>query len=356
MTDILAGSVISGLASGFGSLLGFGSQKSANQTNMELAKYQYDRALEMWNLQNEYNTPSEQRKRLQEAGLNPNLVYGHGQVQGLTSAPAPQYQTPHIGAYTNFGSLGVEQALTTYMGLKKMAADLDNTEAQTANTEAQTANVIENRKLIPQQYELNVLDIISKRIQNAKNDIDLEYWRKQWDNTCDLLAAQTDNYDSQTDLNEAKVYTEKAQPSLVLAKTRNTDVDTLLKGAQTVTERTKQVLNASQTNLNNQQSQLTNAKYVGQAWDNAYVADTFNERIAQCKLQTHISAAQKHKLIYEIQHLRLGLNSTQLNNEIDRILVQTGISLKDNSEVGTLIRLVYGLFNVFTGFKISDGG
>lgn len=42
--------------------------------------------LELWNLQNKYNSPAEQMKRFQDAGLNPNLIY---QQQNTASAPSP---------------------------------------------------------------------------------------------------------------------------------------------------------------------------------------------------------------------------------------------------------------------------
>lgn len=41
--------------------------------------------LELWNLQNQYNSPAEQMKRYQDAGLNPNLIYGQ---QNEASSPA----------------------------------------------------------------------------------------------------------------------------------------------------------------------------------------------------------------------------------------------------------------------------
>lgn len=40
--------------------------------------------LELWNLQNQYNSPAEQMKRFQDAGLNPNLIY---QQQNTAAAP-----------------------------------------------------------------------------------------------------------------------------------------------------------------------------------------------------------------------------------------------------------------------------
>lgn len=96
-------SIIGGIISGVGSLLGgLGSSamnnkavQDTNKANMEIAKYQaqwqqqenekaYQRSLNMWNLQNEYNSPTQQMARIRAAGLNPNLVYGNG-VTGNSS-------------------------------------------------------------------------------------------------------------------------------------------------------------------------------------------------------------------------------------------------------------------------------
>lgn len=47
--------------------------------------------LELWNLQNQYNSPAEQMKRYQDAGLNPNLIYGQ---QNEASSPASASASP----------------------------------------------------------------------------------------------------------------------------------------------------------------------------------------------------------------------------------------------------------------------
>lgn len=60
----------------------------------ELAEYAYSKDLEMWNRNNEYNTPEAQMLRLKSAGLNPNLVYGSGKVVGNTSSEQPKYNAP----------------------------------------------------------------------------------------------------------------------------------------------------------------------------------------------------------------------------------------------------------------------
>lgn len=52
--------------------------------------------LELWNLQNEYNSPAAQMKRYQDAGLNPNLIYSQ-----QNTAAAPQ-----AASATGFRSAG----------------------------------------------------------------------------------------------------------------------------------------------------------------------------------------------------------------------------------------------------------
>jgi len=44
--------------------------------------------LENWNRQNEYNSPSQQMARLEQAGLNPHLMYGKGDVGNASPVPA----------------------------------------------------------------------------------------------------------------------------------------------------------------------------------------------------------------------------------------------------------------------------
>lgn len=84
----VAGQLIDTIIQGAQSKANIRNQKRAN---MELMKYAYSKDLEMWNTANLYNSPAEQMKRLQAGGLNPNLVYGHGNA--ITPAQQiPKYQ------------------------------------------------------------------------------------------------------------------------------------------------------------------------------------------------------------------------------------------------------------------------
>lgn len=65
---------------------------AAQKAEAELA---YQRSMEMWNMQNAYNTPEAQMQRFIEAGLNPHLIYGQGSP-GNTAVSTPQYQAPNL--------------------------------------------------------------------------------------------------------------------------------------------------------------------------------------------------------------------------------------------------------------------
>lgn len=147
------GAIIAGGASLLGSALGFGSQKKTNKANMELAKYQnewqtqenekaYQRNLQMWNLQNEYNSPTQQMARLRTAGLNPNLVYGNG-VTGNSSGSAPQYQPADIkraelSPYRGWNQ-GLSDAVSNFLAFRSNRAQVENMEAQNSLIRQQTA-------------------------------------------------------------------------------------------------------------------------------------------------------------------------------------------------------------------------
>lgn len=154
-------SIIGGIISGVGSLFGgLGSSamnhkavQDTNKANMEIAKYQaqwqqqenekaYQRSLHMWNLQNEYNSPTQQMARIRAAGLNPNLVYGNG-VTGNSSGSTPQYEpakfnAPTMQAYRGW-NLGISDAISQFLAYRTAKAQVDNMEAQNSLIRQQTA-------------------------------------------------------------------------------------------------------------------------------------------------------------------------------------------------------------------------
>lgn len=71
----------------------FSDSKTA-QLNYIMKQQEQAYNLELWKLQNEYNSPSAQMQRYQDAGLNPNLIYSQqNTAQSPASASAPSFRS-----------------------------------------------------------------------------------------------------------------------------------------------------------------------------------------------------------------------------------------------------------------------
>lgn len=88
------GSVIGALSNIGSGILGYYGQKDTNRTQKQIAADARQHEIDLWNMQNAYNNPSAQMQRLIDAGLNPNLVYGSGNVSGLQTGERPKTHSP----------------------------------------------------------------------------------------------------------------------------------------------------------------------------------------------------------------------------------------------------------------------
>lgn len=147
----LLGGAVGALGSLGSSLLGLKNQSNTNKAQMKLAEYQYQKNLEMWNLNNEFNSPLQQLNRLREAGLNPNLVYGGNSV-GNYSGNVPTYEAPKLSAYTDFS--GVGNAATTALNVALAYRDLGMKDEQKRLLSAQ-ADAMQQESLKKMQETAN---------------------------------------------------------------------------------------------------------------------------------------------------------------------------------------------------------
>lgn len=143
IAPLIGAGLIAGGASLLGSIFGHSSQKSANETNIQLAREQRQFDLDMWNRQNEYNTDSAQMQRAREAGINPYMAISNiagGQSNTFAGGQsAPTVQPSPIGEYVNSASQNFMNAYTAFTQAEQM--EIQNKNIQAA-TEAQD---IENR-------------------------------------------------------------------------------------------------------------------------------------------------------------------------------------------------------------------
>lgn len=183
MLTAATGALIGGLGSGVLNALGsIGGSLMSNSANRHLAEYQYQKDIEMWNRNNQYNSPAAQMLRLKAAGLNPNMVYGSGSVVGNTTTQMPHYQAPRINYDINPG-LNLGEALSMYADTRVKSAQADNlveqkklVSAQAANELLRSAGIVTQIKHaglnynIASQLEKNSLETAAANLEKIKAD------------------------------------------------------------------------------------------------------------------------------------------------------------------------------------------
>lgn len=140
----------------------FGEHSSRDMSDYSAAAYNYlmkqqEQAynLELWNLQNEYNSPAAQMKRFQDAGLNPNLIYGQQNTA----------QAPQAASATGFRSGNV---------FARQAQNAINTIGQIMNVVKSARDTYDYLRYGRETARWNMIgaqeDVISQKLNNAWND------------------------------------------------------------------------------------------------------------------------------------------------------------------------------------------
>lgn len=135
----------------FSWLSGSYSAQLQNYYNNLQAEKAYQREVQMWNLQNEYNSPVSQMQRYQQAGLNTNLIYGSGASAGNASSH-PSYNAPNMSSVpTGLETFQrVASLVGTLIGLKGQLA-----QASVAEQKAQNYLLINKWYPTLQGYKVN---------------------------------------------------------------------------------------------------------------------------------------------------------------------------------------------------------
>lgn len=219
MDPLVTSALVSSGASILGNIFNVFGQKSANSQNMELAKYQFEKNLEMWNLQNEYNLPINQMKRLREAGINPVIAYSGGQVSGNVAQDVPKYDAPVIQPYqvdsSGLASIGASyvqaRATEQTMELQKSQVELNRAKVATENMVALLRELQGTRQFMDNQYFQSVAPILKDTL---KANLDLLHSKKTYTDK----EIETMSYNLEHIL--------PAQEKSILSSVRNMDVST----------------------------------------------------------------------------------------------------------------------------------
>lgn len=135
-----AGGLFGGVGSVISGAIGAKTTSDTNKTNLKInqmnndfnareAQKARDFQLDMWNRENEYNSASSQRKRLEEAGYNPYMSDAQaGTAAGMsgTSAASAAGAAPQLPYTPDFQSVGVNLASALKMMSEKKQTDIEN--------------------------------------------------------------------------------------------------------------------------------------------------------------------------------------------------------------------------------------
>lgn len=187
------------------------------QTGEREAAQQFNK--EMWNLNNQYNSPVEQVKRLQEAGINPAAVLG----QNSSVAASPVQTNPQSGVQgAVVGAPMPAQQFNVGAGVNETIKAL--TEAAKSSSERKT--IEQTRDEIVEQYRLqNQYQAETNALQHTFGYLERSKGLKKLDQEIQLDIAQALKYEADADYTKALEATEKIHAKVMDALARKTDAE-----------------------------------------------------------------------------------------------------------------------------------
>lgn len=174
--------IAAGLGTAFNALTSWQARKKQRQHELQLSQYAYSKDLEMWNRQNEYNTPEAQRQRLIDAGLNPALMY-KSMPQNVAVGQQPKYNAPRQEySGTDLSTGGI---INAYQDFRMKNAQVDLLKKQEQLTRYKTGTELSRQQSInlaniEREYRLGVIsgterDRLQRSIFAQKEQQSLQY-------------------------------------------------------------------------------------------------------------------------------------------------------------------------------------
>ena len=157
------------IGAGISSLGGLLSSQATNAANASMDRETRDWQEYMYNKNNAYNTPANQRLRLEAAGINPALAFANGNTGVASSAPSAVQHTP-----ADFSALG-----SGFSQAGAMALQAQNIEANNELLASQSeGNRIDNLTRL-QKNIAEIDNLIADSKQKGANTSYLEWQRDQ---------------------------------------------------------------------------------------------------------------------------------------------------------------------------------
>lgn len=165
------------------------SQTSRQDRNFsrEMSDLAWQRNIEAWNMQNEYNLPANQYKRqlegLQYNGLNPNLVYGNSSsVSGAAGGISPyrfdgyhSTAVPHFGGANPINDLLSTRLLQTQVAAQEAQNRLINARAD--NESARNPGIVAKSQEAAYRWNYITENIHDEYEAQIRAQVATEYWK-----------------------------------------------------------------------------------------------------------------------------------------------------------------------------------
>lgn len=142
----LIGAGIAAVGQILGNIFNASSQNKSNEANFDFQREMYARqradSLADWQRTNEYNSPEAQMRRLKQAGLNPNLVYGDGNA--IVKTGQPEGATPNRNAENRPVRIDTSQigdVVNQYFNVQRFTKELEIMEAEKRLKDAQALDL-----------------------------------------------------------------------------------------------------------------------------------------------------------------------------------------------------------------------
>ncbi len=306
------GSLLSGLTGG---LFSSSSAKSAskaqlqatretNEQNYRIWQEQRQHSIDMWNMENDYNSPINQRARLESAGYNPYLAFGDvGNTAGSVNVPsAPTMIAPDSSAFPNTGeifaqhlNLGINNALNSLSTI----ADVANKNQDTANKGLENSFFRDTYDFRRKGYEY---DLAGKYWQNEKSYWDYknaEFDNKLKNETKGLQIDILEQQRNQLKLANFNSYLDSQSKSILLKYLDKNQELELNKSAQTLYNMYRDgLIKEQQLKTEIANTFLTYARAKGQDLENQFNEKTLDNRIK-------IVGSQRVSAFWEASKIRL---------------------------------------------------
>lgn len=168
-----------------------------NANNWQMFLAQRIAALNDWNRTNQYNSPQQQMQRFKEAGLNPHLIYGQGNVaQPIRSSSGNTPDLPAPQSNVDYSQLmAVPSAISQYYDVSLKKQSLDNLKLQAELIAAQVAD--------------KQVDVVNKTTLGEQKRWDLELKKEQRDTIVQEMILRNQRMESDIGMNSWKQYTDR---------------------------------------------------------------------------------------------------------------------------------------------------